>query len=119
MNDDNLSILTELKTAIESVGLSVETGVFSDVPPDEYAVITPLSDEFELFADNRPGCDIQGARISIFSKHNYLELKNKLVKQLLERDFTITDRRYIAHESDTGYHHYAIDTQKYYIIEEA
>ena len=32
--------------------------------------------------------------------------------------FTITDRRYIGHEDDTGYHHYAIDVAKYYILEE-
>ena len=113
MNDD-LSILTELKKVIESVGLPVETGVFSDVPPDEYAVITPLSDEFELFCDNLPAYEIQGARISIFSKKNYLGYKNKLVKLLLKRDFHIMDRRYIAHEDDTGYHHYAIDVVKLY-----
>ena len=29
-------------------------------------------------------------------------------------DFCITDRRYIAHEDDTGFHHYAIDVAKLY-----
>ena len=34
------------------------------------------------------------------------------------RGFTISDRRYIAHEDDTGYHHYAIDVAKSYETEE-
>ena len=33
-------------------------------------------------------------------------------------DFTITDRRYIGHEDDTGFHHYAIDVAKLYGLEE-
>ena len=37
---------------------------------------------------------------------------------LLTAGFTITDRRYIAHEDDTGYHHYAIDVAKEYEQEE-
>ena len=31
---------------------------------------------------------------------------------------TITDRRYIGHEDDTGYHHYAIDVAHHYELEE-
>ena len=30
----------------------------------------------------------------------------------------ITDRRYIGHEDDTGYHHYAMDVAKLYGLEE-
>ena len=33
----------------------VETGVFSDAAPDTYLVLTPLSDTFDLHADNRSG----------------------------------------------------------------
>ena len=40
------------------------------------------------------------------------------VRGLLASDFTITDRRYIECENDTGYHHYAIDVAKYYELEE-
>ena len=32
----------------------------------------------------------------------------------MNADITITDRRYIAHEDDTGYHHFAIDVAKDY-----
>jgi hypothetical protein len=98
--------------------IPVETGVFSGVPLDEYIVITPMTDTFEVFADNRPRHEVQEARLSLFAKGNYMNLKNQVVEALLDTDFTITDRRYIGHEDDTGYHHYAIDVAKEYEIEE-
>ncbi len=113
-----MSLLSELKTVIEAVGLPVETGVFSDEPPDEYVVVTPLADTYELHADNLPEYEIQEARLSLFSRGNYLKRKKQLSKALLAADFSITDRRYIGHEDDTGYHHYAIDVAKLYRLEE-
>ena len=113
-----MSLLSELKTVIEAVGLPVETGVFSDEPPDEYVVVTPLADTYELHADNLPEYEIQEARLSLFSRDNYLKRKKQLSKALLAADFSITDRRYIGHEDDTGYHHYAIDVAKLYGLEE-
>lgn len=109
-----MSLLSELKTVIEAVGLPVETGVFSDEPPDEYVVVTPLADTYELHADNLPEYETQEARLSLFSRGNYLKRKKQLSKALLSADFTITDRRYIDHEDDTGFHHYAIDVAKLY-----
>jgi hypothetical protein len=103
-----MSILTELNTLLSPV-LPVETGVFSGVPPDEYLVLTPMTDEFALFGDNTPLFDISEVRISLFSKGNYLQRKKQITALLLAAEFTITDRRYIGHEDDTGYHHYAID----------
>jgi hypothetical protein len=113
-----MNILEELNTLITAISLPVETGVFSDLAPDEYAVILPLSDIFEVHADNRPGFDVKEARISLFSKNNYLEKKRQLTLALLDADFTVTERRYIGHEDDTGYHHYAIDVAKNYGLEE-
>jgi len=112
-----MSILSELNTLISPL-LSVETGVFSGVPPNEYVVLTPLSDTFAVYGDNRPLADIHEVRVSLFSKNNYLQRKNQLVRMLLQADFVITDRRYIGHQDDTGYHHYAIDVAKYYELEE-
>lgn len=57
-----MSLLTELNAILPPL-LPVETGVFSDTPPDRYAVVTPLADAFDLHADNKPGVDIQSARI--------------------------------------------------------
>ena len=56
--------------------------------------------------------------MSLFCKENYTKIKNRLVKTTLNADMTITDRRYIGFETDTGYHHYAIDVAKSYVWEE-
>ena len=113
-----MSILSELNTLFETANIPVETGVFSGVPPDEYLVLTPLTDTFAVYGDNKPLADVSEVRISLFSKNNYLQRKNQLVRMLLRADFLITDRRYIGHEDDTGYHHYAIDVAKEYETEE-
>lgn len=113
-----MNILEELNTLLVAIPIPVETGVFSGLAPDEYVVILPLSDVFEVHADNRPGFDVQEARISLFSKSNYLERKRQITAVLLNDDFTVTERRYIGHEDDTGYHHYAIDVAKNYGMEE-
>jgi len=109
-----MSLLSELKTISGQCEIPVETGVFSGVPPDLYLVITPLIDTFEVHADNEPGYEVQEARLSLFVKGSYTRYKNQLVRTLLGADFTITDRRYIGHEDDTGFHHYAIDVAKPY-----
>ena len=112
-----MSILADIQTVVKNLNIPVETGVFSDTPPEKYMVVVPLEDTFDLHADNAPGYDVQEARISLFSKSNYISEKNKLVKALLSADFTITDRRYIGYETDTGYHHYAVDVAKHYEME--
>lgn len=113
-----MSLLSEVKTVIESAGVPVETGVFSDTPPGRYAVLTPLADTFDLFSDNTPEEDVEEVRISLFDKGNYIPVKRQITRLLLASEITITDRRYIGHEDDTGYHHYAIDVAKNYSIQE-
>ena len=44
----------------------METGVFSGTAPDEYVVITPISEHFALFSDDAPGMNIEEARLSFF-----------------------------------------------------
>lgn len=112
-----MSLLSELTQIAEQSGIPVETGVFSDTAPEEYLVITPVADTFALHADNLPECELQEARLSLYAKASYTKRKNELVRALLGADFTITDRRYIGHEDDTGYHHYAIDVAKLYELE--
>lgn len=109
-----MSILKELNLIADLCNISVETGRFSSIPPDVYLVITPLVELFEVHADNTPDYEIQEARLSLFSKDSYTIIKNTIVRTLLAADFTITDRRYIEYEDDTGYHHYAIDVAKSY-----
>lgn len=112
-----MSILSELNTIISPL-VPLETGVFSDPAPDRYAVVTPMVDTFELYTDDKPRHEIQETRISLFDKGSYTALKNQIVRILLDADFIITDRRYIGHEEDTGYFHYAIDVAKNYELED-
>lgn len=113
-----MSFLSEIKGVVTSCGLPVETGVFKGKAPNEYVVVTPMGDSLEVHADNRPGYAVEEARLSLFVKGNYTTQKKKLMKELLDRDFTITDGRYIGHENDTDFHHYAIDVAKHYEMEE-
>ena len=113
-----MNLLSELNTLLSGCGIPVETGVFSDKAPDAYLVITPLTETFELHADNTPGCETQEIRLSLFTKGSYTKLKNILVRALLGADLYITDRRYIGFETETGYHHYAIDVAQIYEPEE-
>jgi len=109
-----MTFLEDINTLLSGLGLPVETGVFSDKAPDEYIVITPMADTYDLHADNLPQFETQEARLSLFSKGNYIRRKNEIVKALLAAGFTITARQYIGHEDDTGYHHYATDVAKIY-----
>lgn len=113
-----MSILSDIQTALTDLNIPIETGVFTDKAPAKYIVVVPLSDSFDLHADNAPGCDVQEARISLFVQGSYTKEKNAIVRTLLAWDFTITDRRYIGYETETGYHHYAVDVAKYYEMEE-
>ncbi|MHB1154506.1 MAG: hypothetical protein ACYCWE_02655 [Eubacteriales bacterium] len=112
-----MNFLEELKSIINDLGIAVETGVFSGTPPDEYVVMTPMSDVYGVFADNKPEYETQEVRLSLFKKGNYIAIKNRLTNALLMADFTITERRYVGHEDDQGFHHYSIDLMKAYKIE--
>ena len=112
-----MNILEEVTALLNELRISFATGHFGGVPPDEYVVIVPLADSFDLAADNRPQMDVQEARLALYSKGNYYLLRQKITNMLFAADFTITDRRYIEFETDTGYHHYAIDVSKHYEME--
>lgn len=111
-----MTLLSELY-AVLSRFLPVETGVFSGQPPDAYIVITPLSDTFEVSADDLPQEEVQEARVSIFCKGSYTGVKNRIVRALLKAGITVTDRRYISRDDSTEHHHYVIDTAKEYHFE--
>ncbi len=111
-----MSILQELNTLLSPI-LPVETGIFSGIAPDEYLVLTPMTDGFALFGDNTPLIEVSEVRVSLFSKGNYIKRKNQITAALLRAAFIITDRRYVGYEADTGYYHYAIDIAKEYEME--
>jgi hypothetical protein len=113
-----MSILSDLQTALTSLNIPIETGIFTGEAPAQYIVVVPMSDTFDLHADNQPGVDVQEARLSLYTQGSYTAAKNSVVQALLQADFTITARQYIGYETDTGYHHYNVDVAKHYEMEE-
>lgn len=113
-----MSILTELNTLMEQVGLPVQTGAFLEEAPFEYVVLVSIIDSYDLWADDWPLYDIQEARISLYSKGNFQQRRHQIERALLAQDFNIDERRYIGREDDTGYHHYVIDVEKAYKFRE-
>lgn len=111
-------ILDELVTIADGLRIPVMTASFVGKVPDQYVVLTQMEDTFEIFADNAPHMDVCSVRISLFSKGNYLYIKDLLVDALMTAGFTITLRRYIGRDDDSGYHHYVIDVDKEYILKE-
>src|SRR6056297_3643409 len=109
-----MSLLKGLNIILDPYDIPVETGVFSDTAPDEYLVITPMSDRLDLFADNQSYMIVSEARLSLFTKKNYNKRKKELTKALQAGGMTITDRQYVGYENDTKFHHYAIDVIKEY-----
>ena len=112
-----MSILKDVKDILDGLNIPNETIKWSGKELDTYVVLTPLSYDYE-FADNKPIEDIQEVRISLFMKSNFNELTRKIVNALLEKDLTITSRKYIDFEEDTFYYHYAIDVEKNYNMED-
>jgi len=112
-----MNILSEVKTILASLNIPIETGVFKDTAPTSYIVLVPLSDSYPLNADDTPQTDEQELRISLFTKGNYISIKNQIVARLVTNYFTITDRRYNGYDTETGYYQYTIDVAKIYEIE--
>jgi hypothetical protein len=109
-----MSILSELNSIIIPLGLPVETGIFSGVPPDEYAVLTPLTDDFPLFGDDKPIANTAEVRVSLFSRGNYLARAVQLTAAFISADFTVTARRYVGYDGDSAMHNYCVDVSKNY-----
>lgn len=112
-----MSLLSELTDIIEGLDIPVETGKFSGKPPDEYIVMVPTNDDYELYADDTPGTDVQSVRLSLYSKNNYIRQKNRVLKALLRAGITVTERLYLGFEQDTGYYHYNIDVEDIYDVD--
>ncbi len=113
-----MSLLQDIQTALKPLGIPMETGVFKESAPEQYIVVVPLSDTFDLFSDNQPGVTVQETRISLYTQGSYTAAKAAIVRALLRAELTITAQQYIGYEADTGYHHYNIDAAHYYEEEE-
>ena len=113
-----MNILSDVKKVLEELNIPAMTGAFKDNVKEKYVVLIPLADSYPISADNMPITDVQELRITLFSKENYIKLKNQLILSLLKNEFYITERKYNSYETDTGYYQYTIDVAKNYEIEE-
>ena len=105
-----LPLLEQLASVADGLSIRFEVGLYTQTPPPAtYLVATPLADEFDLYADNTPGVEIEEVRLALFTKGNYLALRDRLTGALLDAGLTVTARRYVGFEPDTGYHHYSVD----------
>ena len=111
-----MSLLSEIKTIMETLNIPMETGGYTDPAPDRYVVLTPLADTYELFSDNHPQQNVEEVRIVLFDKGNYLAVKKQIEDACIARDVTITDRTYVGYDSEVGYHQYAIDVAQHYLL---
>ncbi|MDO5722406.1 MAG: hypothetical protein Q4P06_07700 [Actinomycetaceae bacterium] len=104
-------LLEQLTHMADGLGLPFEVGLYTQTPPPTtYLVATPLTDGFEVYADNTPGVEVEEARLSLFTRGSYLPARDRLTRALIDTGLTITARHYVGFEADTGYHHYVIDT---------
>ena len=108
------NILEDLKMILSPIDVPVETGAFASKAPDQYIVIVPMIDNFDLYGDDKPLVDVQEARISIFAKTSYQRLKNQIVRAVVAAGLTVTQRQFIEYETDTCYYHYNVDVSHYY-----
>lgn len=90
--------------------LACATGVWADSPaPNSYLVLTPIADVLEGYGDNTAGVEVEHTRASLYTKTNYLQLRDRLTAAFLNAGITVEARTYVGFEADTGYHHYAFD----------
>lgn len=105
-----MSLLADLTSICKKLKLPVATVLYTKSPaPDTYAVLTPLDEIFQLYSDNRPGVDVEEVRLSLFCTTNYRALAKRITDACIDARLTVTARRYVGHEDDTDYHHWAID----------
>ena len=113
-----MNILSELNTVLASLNVPIETGIFKSKAPDTYIVLVPINDSYPLHSDDYPQVDYQECRITLYSKANYIKLKNRISKILLSNFFYISERKYNGYDTDAGYHQFTIDVAKNYDLEE-
>ncbi len=74
-----MSILSDLNEALLPLGIPVETGVFSDTPPDEYLVFTPLTDIYlNCMPTTAPGMMYRKSGFLCFQKEIIPREKSRL-----------------------------------------
>lgn len=106
----NVALLERLTEIADQLDLPITVGLFTASPaPDTYLVATPIADTLEVFADNTPGVEVEEVRLALFTAGNYLPWRDTITHALIAAGLTVTARRYVGFEDDTGFHHYSFD----------
>jgi len=79
--------------------------------PDTFLVILPIFDKLLLSADDRPTMQSEEIVLALYTKGNYLSLRDRITQRLLGAGISILQRKYEEYEDDTGYHHYTFDLE--------
>lgn len=104
------ALLEQVTGVADRLNLPIAVGLYTDSPaPATYLVATPLSDTFDVYGDDQPGVEVEEVRLAVFTTGNYLPVRDRLTAALLGAGLTLTARRYVGFEADSGYHHYAFD----------
>lgn len=104
------ALLERITSVADRLGLPIAVGLYTATPlPDTYLVAIPMADVFDVFADNTPAVEVEEVRLSLFTTGNYLAERDRLTAAMLEAGLTVTARRYVGFEPDTGFHHYGVD----------
>ena len=54
-----MNALSEIGEILTAIKIPWQTGAYTEPAPDQYVVLVPLSDTFDIMADNRPQFDVQ------------------------------------------------------------
>lgn len=104
LNERIIKALSPLKVPVTVIENPTDSSVNK-----KYIVIIPTSDNFDLYADDKPLECTEEAELALYCNGNYLAFRDKVTELLIAADITIKDRRYLEYEQDTGYHHYIIE----------
>jgi hypothetical protein len=114
------SLSADLKPVIEKFGIPVMTGFFRDGDKQRsavYVVMIPVSESFELYADDTPYNETQTVRLYIVSGKDTTILRRKIALSILKNGFTISDRSFESYNNVSGEFIYTIDVTKDYELE--
>jgi hypothetical protein len=106
-----VNIITDIDTALASVGLTVATGMYEGNDLN-YIVITPLTERNEDISDDSELTETADADVNLYYVGDYQTTKNTIVSSLKSAGFFIADRRYIGYEPETKQHHYVVTVEK-------
>lgn len=73
-----MNILSDLYTALSTLDIPIETGVFKDNAPERYIVLVPMVESFDLHVDNAPGVDVQEVRLHYIPRATTSRIKMPL-----------------------------------------